>query len=263
VAPGPDEVEAWCREVRPPYFVKPFYGSMPGCAMKRKNQIFLSGAELARYARSQGLRNTIVQRRIESGDGRVYDAYGLCDRRGEVVVLASHRRIRQFPPDTGATSFGEIPVIDDPELEGRIFRDTRRLLSGLRYHGIFGIEWLHERGTGEIYLADFNARPFSSIGHLADCGLNLPLLAYRELVGEEGLPVDVVPALLHRYWMDFNWDVRGFRSARWTRGQGWADFVADVLRCTSFAYFDVRDPGPWVQRGMDLCRILVEHLRRR
>ena len=262
VAPEPGEVAAWCRDNRPPYLVKPFYSSIPGCRMKRKNRVFRSAAELVGYARSAGLESLVVQRMIESGDGHVYDAYGLCDRRREPVVLASHRRIRQFPPDTGATSFGEIPVIGAPELVGRLFDGTRRLLSTLRYHGIFGVEWLHERGTGDLYMVDFNARPFSSIGHLAASGLNLPLLAYRELIGEEGLSVERYPGLVHRYWMDFNWDLRGFRSARRARGQTWRGFAADVLSCTSFAYFDVRDPVPWLRRGVDLLRILADYTKK-
>ena len=260
MAPAPEEVAAWCRENEPPYFAKPFYASMPGGSMKRKNKVFRSEAELVLHARTAGLRGVVVQRMIASGDGHVYDAYGLCNRRREVVALASHRRLRQHPPDTGATSFGEIPVIDAPELEGRIFEGTRRLLARLSYHGIFGIEWLHEEGTGKLYLADFNARPFSSIGHLADSGLNLPLLAYRELCGEASPGVDLYPGLHHRYWMDFNRDVRGFRERRRARGQTWGDFASDVLCCTSFAYLDVRDPGPWLRRSADLLRILGEHM---
>lgn len=262
VAPEPDELSAWCRDHRPPYLVKPFYSSIPGCAMTRKNQIFRTAAELLGYARSAGLRHLVVQRMIDSGDGHVYDAYGLCNRAREPVVLASHRRIRQFPPDRGATSFGEIPVIGAPELERGIFEGTRRLLARVPYHGIFGVEWLEERGTGELYLVDFNARPFSSIGHLAASGLNLPLLAYRELVGDGDLGVEPYPALAHRYWMDFNWDLRGFRSVRLARGASWRDFAADVLCCTSFAYFDARDPGPWLRRGVELARILAEYVRK-
>lgn len=263
VAPAVDEIRAWCRENPPPYFVKPFYASIGGCALTRKNRIFGSEAELLGYARSTSLRHIIVQRMIDCGDGRVHDAYGLCDARGEVLALASHRRIRQYPPDTGATSHGEIPITFDPGLEREIFRCTRELLSRVPYHGIFGIEWLHEKGTGALYLTDFNARPFSSIGHLADCGLNLPLLAYHELATGERPSVDLHPRLEPRHWTDFNRDLRSFRESRRRHGQTWRDFAESVLRCTSFAYFDLRDPGPWLCRSVNLLRSLLGHLGRR
>lgn len=261
VAPAPAEVEAWCRENPPPYFVKPFYGAVRDCALTRKNRLFHSSDELLRYARTTSLRNILVQRRIDCGDGRVYDAYGLCGRNGDVLALASHRRIRQFPPDTGATSYGEIPISSDPALEGAIFHATRRLLSRFSYHGIFGIEWLHEKGTGKLYLTDFNARPFSSIGHLADCGLNLPLLAYKELAGDGSLPALVQPRLEPRYWIDFNCDLRSFLAKR--GGQTWRAYALSVLRCRSFAYFDAGDPGPWLCRSLDLLKLVIGHLRRR
>lgn len=261
VAPTRAELAAWCRHNPPPYFMKPFYGAIGDCALKRKNRTFCSEAEILDYARVTSLRNILVQRRIDAGDGRVYDAYGLCGGRGEVLALASHRRIRQYPPGTGATSLGEIPIVGDPGLEREIFHNTRELLSHLQYHGIFGVEWLHERGTGALYLADFNARPFSSIGHLADSGLNLPLLAYHELIGEAP-PVALHGTLEPSRWIDFNHDVLSFHLSRQEHGQTWMDFVSSVLRCRSFAYFDAGDPAPWLRRSLDLLRMLGRATRR-
>ena len=57
------------------------------------------------------------------------------------------------------------------------------------------IEWLLERDTGRFYVIDFNARPFMSLGHLTDCGLNLPALTYAELIGQLPEHLPLVPAL--------------------------------------------------------------------
>lgn len=261
VAPSPGDLAAWCRENPPPYFVKPFYSTIAGCALGCKNRVFSTVESLSTYAETAGLHNALVQRQISSGDGRVYDAYGLCGRDGQPWVLASHRRVRQYPADTGATSHGEIPM-GSPRLEDDIFRNTLALLSCFRYHGIFGIEWLHERSTGALYLADFNARPFSSIGHLADSGLNLPLLAYDELLGRAAPPAVLAPRLARSTWVDFNNDVRSFRHVGRARGQSWADFALSVARCRSFAYFDARDPGPWLHRALELGKMVLAYRRR-
>ncbi len=152
------------------------------------------------------------------------------------------------------------PVFDAAEF-ARCGRDLFTQLSHATNR--FGIEWLHEKGTGALYLTDFNARPFSSIGHLADCGLNLPLLAYHELATGERPSVDLHPRLEPRHWTDFNRDLRSFRESRRRHGQTWRDFAASVLRCTSFAYFDVRDPGPWLRRSVSLLETLIGHVGRR
>jgi predicted ATP-grasp superfamily ATP-dependent carboligase len=261
IEPGLAEVVDWCASNRPPYIAKPFYSAVGDSSITGKNRVFDSIDGLVGFVRDSGTRNVIVQRMIESGDGNLCDVYGLCNRDGKVITLASHGRIRQYPANTGATSYGEIPF-EDPDVERRCFELTRKLLARFRYHGIFGIEWLREAGTGNLFLTDFNARPFSSIGHLCDSGLNLPLLSYRELVGGVDPEIEETPALRHSYWMDFNCDLRSFRDTHRGRGRTWGEFARDLSRCRSFAFFDVRDPGPALARGLDLMNILATSLRK-
>ena len=97
---------------------------------------------------------------IRGGDGNIFDCYGLCDRGGRVVSMTSHQRLRQYPPDFGATSMGEIPAALPTKDEQFLFAATERLFNTVRFHGIFGIEWLRDETTGAFYLIDFNARPF-------------------------------------------------------------------------------------------------------
>ncbi|NIR58450.1 MAG: hypothetical protein GWO02_02465 [Gammaproteobacteria bacterium] len=171
--------------------------------------------------------------------------------------MASHRRIRQLRPDFGTTTFGEIPACTGEAREERLFEVTERLLSKVRYHGIFGIEWLHDVDDDELYLLDFNARPFSSIGHLVDCGLNLPLAAYRELCGESPLGLQPRPPLRHGYWLDFNRDLESF-AIKHTRGVlGWREWLATLSRARSFACFTLRDPGPGIYRLGQLAGVVA------
>ena len=138
--------------------------------------------------------------------------------------------------------------------ESAIFEKTERLLSVIRFHGIFGIEWLHDKKTGQFYLIDFNARPFSSIGHLTACGLNLPLLAYRELIGDDLAGLEQRPVLKHKYWIDL---LRDLRSSRLSGVMGWSDWFRSILRCRSFAYWDWRDPGPGLYRVLQIFTLVM------
>ncbi|MDH5527851.1 MAG: hypothetical protein OEY97_11150, partial [Nitrospirota bacterium] len=49
VAPGPEQLAGWCRKHPEPYFVKPYYEAVPGCALGMKNRIFDTSAELLDY----------------------------------------------------------------------------------------------------------------------------------------------------------------------------------------------------------------------
>lgn len=257
VEPTLEEATTWSLHHAGPYLLKPFYGGIASCALPGKNLLLNGRDELLGYIAREGTRALIIQRKLDGGDGRILDCYGLCDARGTPVTLASHRRLRQCPPHVGSTCFGEIPMQGDEALEARLFDYTRRLLRQLNYQGIFGIEWLHEPSTGELYVIDFNARPFSSIGHLRDCGLNLPLLAYRDLVGEKIPAATSMPKLTHKYWMDVLGDAYTVRSRT---NLGWVGWLRSLLSCRSFAVWDQSDPGPWLHMTSDFLR---QQLRKR
>ena len=184
------ELTEWSRHNDGPYILKPSYQGISSCKLSAKNLVLEDREQLLSYVRTHGSESLVVQRMLRGGDGNIFDCYGLCDRNGRVVSLTSHQRIRQYPPDFGATSMGEIPAPLPNPAEQFLFAATERLFESIRFHGIFGIEWLRDDKTGGFYLIDFNARPFLTIGHLRDCGVNLPLLAYRDLVGESLEDVD-------------------------------------------------------------------------
>lgn len=237
------EIEAWSGHHPGPYLLKPQYEAIGDSSVQQKNQVVADATALRAYVQAHGANNMVVQRMVWGGDGEIYDSYGLCDRHGRIVCMASHRRLRQYPPDFGSTCHGEIPS-GLGEGDAVLFDHTRRLLSRGSFHGIFGIEWLRDRHTGQFYLIDFNARPFSSIGHLHDCGLNLPWLACAELVGKDLSNVPALPILQQRLWVDFRRDLSARRTGRGSfRLPTWA-WLRSYLGNTSFAYWRWRDPGP-------------------
>jgi D-aspartate ligase len=253
--PSIAEVRAWTRIHPPPYLLKPFYEGIPSSSLVAKNLRLESAEALAEFVEKSGSRSLIVQRLIQGGDGFIFDCYGLSDAEGRALSLASHRRWRQQPPNFGTTSLGEIPAKTENGEEDMLFDHTARLLAAARYHGIFGVEWLQDRDTGKLYLIDFNARPFTSIGHLRQCGLNLPLLGYRELIGENLSAIDSRPVLRHTYWVDFLKDLQAFRARRKQGGLpdlGWGAWLRSVAACRSFAYWESDDPGPGVYRVLQI-----------
>lgn len=252
IEPRLDELAAWSEQHPAPYLLKPFYVGVAGSRLKHKNLRLDSRTALLDYVERHGAQSLIVQRLIQGGDGYVFDCYGLCDERGGIVSMATHRRWRQHRPDFGATSYGEIPAGLPDAGEQALMAQTEQLLGGLRYHGIFGIEWLLDRETGAFYLIDFNARPFMSLGHLTDSGLNLPALAYRELTGTLPADVERVPRLKHLLWVDLLRDLQTLRELRAARRITLIGWLRSVLRCRSLAYADWRDPGPGLGRAWEL-----------
>lgn len=241
-APQTSEVKIWCEKHRGPYLVKPYYNFNQDFKVLVFNEAkallgFLEG-------RDAGATDLVIQSVLRGGDGWVFEVHGVCDRLGKIKTMASHVKIRQFPPDFGITSCGEAPAIAHGLGERALFEETERLLALVRYHGIFGIEWLQDRDNGELYLLDFNARASYPIGLLRDSGLNLPVIAYRELCGDDLSDVELTPKLTEIRWVDFWNDARTFRRLRSAKCMSWSNWIASLLGCRSYAVWSAGDPGP-------------------
>ena len=253
----------WSNQHSGPYLLKPSYDGINTCKLRGKNLLLETRDQLVNYVTHYGTESLVIQRMIRGGDGNIFDCYGLCDREGRVVTLSSHRRLRQFPPDFGATCLGEIPAALPSADERFLFDATERLFKTVRFHGIFGIEWLRDEKTGAFYLIDFNARPFLTIGHLHDCGVNLPWLAYLDLTGQSLAGVNPRPPVKHKRWVYFSKDIDTFREIRSHGTIGWFGWMASIARCTSFAYVSRRDPLPGLHSLLSIARRAVKFALRK
>jgi D-aspartate ligase len=242
--PGLDELQAWCADNPGPYLVKPFYENIPTSRLTKKNLVLESAGALLDYVRKNGADSLVIQRLIRGGDGYVFDCYGLCDREFNVLTQASHARIRQSPINFGTTCYGEIPARSADFDEEKIFELNDRLLGGFKYHGIFGIEWIEDRVTRDLFVIDFNARPFLSIGHLYDCGLNLPLLAYQDLVYGSTDNVPLRPKLKHKFWFYLVHDCKTLRERLRNNEITVSGWLGSILKARSFACWRLNDPLP-------------------
>jgi predicted ATP-grasp superfamily ATP-dependent carboligase len=256
------EVGEWSRHNQGPYILKPGYEGLGSCKLNGKNLVLEGREQLLAYVRSQGADSLVIQQMIRGGDGNIFDCYGLCDRNGRVVCLTSHHRIRQYPPDFGATSIGEIPAPLPTQQEEFLFAATERLFNRVRFHGIFGIEWLRDEKTGAFYLIDFNARPFLTIGHLRDCGVNLPLLAYRDLIGESLEDIEPRPVVKRKRWVYITKDLDTFRMLRASRRMSVVPWLMSVASCRSFAYASFRDPMPGLRSLLQIAERVVRYIFR-
>jgi predicted ATP-grasp superfamily ATP-dependent carboligase len=100
------------------------------------------------------------------------------DRTHEVRGLFTGRKVRGFPPDVGDCIVGQAEV-----LPAQLVEMARRLCRELRYHGLAEFEFKRDAMTDEFKLIEVNPRSWSWVGITPACGVSLPWLAYRDLMG--------------------------------------------------------------------------------
>jgi predicted ATP-grasp superfamily ATP-dependent carboligase len=105
--------------------------------------------------------------------------YSVCGhaRDGRVIGARAMRKVLQWPRRLGVGVCFEAAPLDQSLVDG-----LSRLISRVGYHGTFEAEFVQD-GERRL-LIDYNPRFYNQMGFDIARGLPLPLLAYRDAIGE-------------------------------------------------------------------------------
>lgn len=228
--------------------VETFRRVLPGGA---KNELFSDTRSLEAYVRSfvDHLPDMIFQEIVPSGDGHIYVCTVLLDANGEVVLRYTGRKIRQYKPDYGVTSFGI------SEWNEEIVRISTRFLQAIGFRGLCTLEFARDRETGRFLLLEANPRSYYHNGLCADCGVNFPLAEYALLVGDP--PPPPVRQRDGVHWIDVVRDLGSLYRKRRRGELTVAAWLRSASKARSFATLALDDPGPWLDRTAQLARVLA------
>ena len=144
-----------------------------------------SDAELERsYADAEPF-EPMVQELIPGGDGELYSLGSYLRADGEALGLFCGRKLRQTPPGVGTCRVGEAVWVQEVVDAGL------RLLRALRFHGLSQVEFKRDPRDGRFKLMEVNPRLWQWHGLAAASGVDLPLIAYRDLTGEQVAPASM------------------------------------------------------------------------
>ncbi len=223
-----------------PVIVKPRYTF--GTGFPGKNAVFDEPRALLNFFSGNNLLgHCVIQQIIPSGDGDIIVTASYSADNGVVQAMYSGRKIRQHLPDYGATCFG----ISErhPDLE----KQSRRFLENIGYKGFAALEFARSREDGRAYFLELNTRTYYHNQLFADAGVDLTQVGYLSASGHDFRsllgPLEQREGLI---WLDFR---RDFQSMRIKRRQGRirvAQWLRSIVAARSFAYWDWRDPVPFV-----------------
>jgi predicted ATP-grasp superfamily ATP-dependent carboligase len=102
-----------------------------------------------------------------------------------VLGLFCGRKLRQTPPGVGTCRVGEAVWVEEVVEQGL------ELLRALEHKGLSQVEFKRDRRDGSFKLMEVNPRLWQWHGLAFACGVDLPLIAYRDLTGERPAPVSM------------------------------------------------------------------------
>ena len=125
----------------------------------------------------------MVQELVPGGDEELYSFGSYLREDGEPLGLFSGRKLKQVPPEVGTCRVGEAVWVQEVVDAGL------RFLRALGFHGISQVEFKRDPRNGRFKLMEINPRLWQWHGLAAACGVDLPLIAYRDLTGDQVAPV--------------------------------------------------------------------------
>jgi D-aspartate ligase len=179
----PEEAQAAGAELGFPLVVKP--AANVGFRRTHKVQLFRceNATELARAYDDAAPYEPMVQELVPGGAEEMYTLGSYLSADGEALGLFSGRKVRQTRGFTGVARVGEAVWVDEVVEQGLA------LLRALSFHGISQVEMIRDPRDGRYKLIEVNPRLWQWHGLAAACGVDLPWIAYCDLIGERLPPV--------------------------------------------------------------------------
>ena len=134
---------------------------------------------LARVAEAAGHGLSLVaQEWVETRPGGFWSVCSYLSADGTPRGVFTGRKLEQWPPDFGTSCLADARWAPDLAASGLA------ALHALGYSGISEIEFVYSEARQQHLLLDVNTRPWKWVGLPVAAGVDLPLLAYRDAVGD-------------------------------------------------------------------------------
>jgi len=120
-----------------------------------------------------------------------------------------------------------------------------RFLKGIDYRGITSIEFKRDDRDGRLKLIELNPRLWQQNAQATACGVNFPLIQFRDLTGSAPSPQLRFKEGVR--WLDLQADFQAFWAYRRAGELSTLAWLRSIAGARSFATFALDDPGPFLK----------------
>jgi D-aspartate ligase len=249
-----EDIERIAPTMHYPCVIKPIVsadwrGDSVRAAIGAQKALVIKGADelIANYTKLSAVsRDLMVQEIIGGRDERLVTLLTYLDKDSQPIAFCIRKKIRQYPLDFGYCSNTE--TISSPTIKDLSFR----LLRHLRYTGLAGVEFKEDPADGKYKLIEINTRAVQTIGIAASSGVNLPLIAYRDMIGERVEPTEDYRVGVK--WVYETLDLMAAKGLVTTGKLTYREWLRSVTGATSFALYARDDLRPFLRSMFHFAR---------
>lgn len=154
---------------------------------------------------------------------------------GRLVGGYAHRRVREYPPEGGASACAE--STQDAELR----EYSERLMAELDWTGVAMVEFKESAG-GVPMVVEINPKFWGSLDLAIESGMNFPAALLELTDGRDTFDFDFSPRRFH-------WPLSGDFTHAWRRPKSAPAIVSDLLSPHTRSNVRLADPAPHLLEG--------------
>jgi predicted ATP-grasp superfamily ATP-dependent carboligase/peptidoglycan/xylan/chitin deacetylase (PgdA/CDA1 family) len=197
----------------------------------------------------------LLQEYVPGPEDQLVFSLTYLDAQLEPLGMFTGRKLRQFPPRFGTSSLAQ--SCRDPE----VVEHSLAILRALSYRGYGSVEFKRDPRDGRLRIIEVTGRTWYPHGLATACGVNLPYLAYRDLLGH---PVERVTSFADGVkWIEEDRDLRA--ALQW-RAEGHfrlGAWLGSYRGRRVWAISAVDDPRPGLHLARQWTRSIVRGIVRR
>jgi predicted ATP-grasp superfamily ATP-dependent carboligase len=137
---------------------------------------------------------------------------------------------------------------------------TLQLLRFLRYRGLASLEFKYRAQDGRYYFIEMNPRLPWYNSLFIEAQVNLPYLAYLDLTGNQRSEAIGARQRDGVYWVSFKANLGWLLLAPGRARVRLFEWLVSLVRARSYAWFDWRDPQPFLRATLHLFSAGIRYL---
>jgi predicted ATP-grasp superfamily ATP-dependent carboligase len=252
-----DHVTRVSHEIKYPYIIKPV-NTVPFSRQFSVKCFYASGPEELVQAYHKAVSNgheVIIQEVIPGDERCLYHLGGYFDDHSEPLGIFLQRKIRNCPEMYGIGSLAEGGW--DPD----IMRAGTTFMKALGYRGIGVVEMKKDPRDGRYKVLEVNARPWTQLWLVTRSGVNLPYMAYLNMLGQHVEKVNEYRPGLK--WLCMSEDFRTCLSRAKKGTIGLRGYLDSLRGEKVYSVLDFADLAPFLMSPVQLGNMSVNYLRKK
>jgi len=190
--------------------------------------------------------NLMLQQYIPGDDDQIYIFNGYFNKNSDCLAGFTGHKIRQYPIHVGCASLAVC------KMNETVYNVTTTFMKSIGYKGILDIGYRYDPRDGQYKVLDINPRVGQAFRiFVAGDDTDVVKTLYRDLTGQPVMPIQPREG---RRWIIEDYDLESSLDYFREKTLGFAEWVRSYRRVEEAAWFDLKDPAPFLAMARKLSR---------